>query len=217
MRSPTISHADGECSPCRAAALVQCRSRIAAPAIARRCLHDRRCSPIRIVSAARPDPVVRATAPDLLASTMEECAIMDYADQRSAVAVTPSTLFGLDDRIPRAAPGATGVDRKLRRRSVPGSRCRYAEPGETVLLLPWTHLDVDTPYRAGGPIFVREAARPRVFSNTIPEQQRSRLLSVRATSDGDADRRSPPRMRQMTEHCRTGRSLPCATPSAAPC
>ncbi len=67
----------------------------------------------------------------------------------------------------------------------PGYPCRItledAAPGETLLLLPWTHLDLPTPYRAGGPIFVREAARARaVFRNTVPEQQRSRLLSVRA-------------------------------------
>jgi hypothetical protein len=53
------------------------------------------------------------------------------------------------------------------------------------LLLPLTHLDVDTPYRAGGPIFVREAASASaVFRNEIPEQQRSRLLSVRAYDAG---------------------------------
>ena len=89
-------------------------------------------------------------------------------------------LFGLDD----GALRARGV---LRQRvdGKPGFPCRItlqdADPGEAVLLLPWTHLDVDTPYLAGGPIFVREAARATaVFTNAIPEQQRSRLLSVRA-------------------------------------
>lgn len=66
-----------------------------------------------------------------------------------------------------------------------GLPCRVtledAEPGETVLLLPWRHHDVDTPYRADGPIFVSESARITAVSpNAVPEQQRSRLLSVRA-------------------------------------
>lgn len=104
---------------------------------------------------------------------------MDYVI--SGLPVQPfQRLFGLDD----AALRAHGVVRRIAD-SKPGFPCRVtlqdADPGEAVLLLPWTHLDVDTPYRAGGPIFVREVARATaVFSNTIPEQQRSRLLSVRA-------------------------------------
>lgn len=89
-------------------------------------------------------------------------------------------LFGLDARalerrgIHRQVAGAGG-----------GYPCRItladAAPGESLLLLPWTHLDVDTPYRAAGPIFVREAAAARaVVRNQVPEQQRIRLLSVRA-------------------------------------
>lgn len=67
----------------------------------------------------------------------------------------------------------------------PGFPCRVtlqdAEPGDSVLLLSWRHLDVATPYRADGPIFVSESARATaVWKNAIPEQQRSRLLSVRA-------------------------------------
>ena len=89
-------------------------------------------------------------------------------------------LFGLDD----AALRERGAVRQIAG-SKPGFPCRVtlqdADPGEAVLLLPWTHLDADTPYRAGGPIFVREAAQATgVYTNTIPEQQRSRLLSVRA-------------------------------------
>lgn len=89
-------------------------------------------------------------------------------------------LFGLDD----AALRERGAVRVVADAS-PGYPCRItlqdAEPGERLLLLPWTHLDADTPYRAGGPIFVREAASASaVFRNEIPEQQRSRLLSVRA-------------------------------------
>ena len=67
-----------------------------------------------------------------------------------------------------------------------------AAPGETLLLLNWRHLDADSPYRADGPIFVRESAQATArVRNAIPEQQRSRLLSVRAYDAGgwmrDAD------------------------------
>src|SRR5262245_14667758 len=45
----------------------------------------------------------------------------------------------------------------------PGFPCRVsladAEVGETVVLLPFTHHDVSTPYRGSGPIFVRRDAR----------------------------------------------------------
>jgi hypothetical protein len=67
----------------------------------------------------------------------------------------------------------------------PGFPCRVslvdAEPGEEVILVPFTHHDVGSPYRASGPIFVRvnaQTARPEV--NEIPVLLRSRLLSLRA-------------------------------------
>lgn len=89
-------------------------------------------------------------------------------------------LFALDDDALRER----GIVRQVADKR-PGFPCRItlddAEPGEALLLLPWTHLDADTPYRSGGPIFVREAAKTTgVFRNMVPEQQRSRLLSVRA-------------------------------------
>lgn len=89
-------------------------------------------------------------------------------------------LFGLDD----AALAQRGIARVIAD-GKPGYPCRItledAEPGEPLLLLNWRHLDAATPYRADGPIFVRETAQDtRVLRNTIPEQQRSRLLSVRA-------------------------------------
>jgi hypothetical protein len=69
--------------------------------------------------------------------------------------------------------------------SKPGYPCRVslvdAEPGESLLLLPFTHHDVDTPYRASGPIFVREDARTAVLApDEIPLMLRTRLLSIRA-------------------------------------
>ena len=67
----------------------------------------------------------------------------------------------------------------------PGFPCRVslvdADPGETVLLLPFVHHDVNSPYRASGPIFVREAAgTARPEPGEIPMVLRARLISVRA-------------------------------------
>jgi hypothetical protein len=67
----------------------------------------------------------------------------------------------------------------------PGSPCRVslvdAEVGETVLLLPFTHHDVASPYRGSGPIFVRMGARMAApATGEIPIMFRHRLLSVRA-------------------------------------
>ena len=93
-------------------------------------------------------------------------------------------LFGLsDEELRRHGAKRYVADAK------PGYPCRItlrdAEPGETLLLLNWRHLDVDTPYRSDGPIFVREAALASFEArNQIPEQQRCRLLSVRAHDKG---------------------------------
>lgn len=89
-------------------------------------------------------------------------------------------LFRLGDE-ELAALGA----RRMIVEEKPGAPCRVsladAEVGETVLLLPFAHHDVASPYRGTGPIFVREGvetARPGV--DEIPDMLRSRLLSVRA-------------------------------------
>ncbi len=56
-----------------------------------------------------------------------------------------------------------------------------AAVGEELLLLPFRHHDCRSPYQAAGPIYVRRNAREAYCAvNTIPEQQRRRLLSVRA-------------------------------------
>ena len=56
-----------------------------------------------------------------------------------------------------------------------------AEVGEKVLALSFIHHDVETPYKASGPIFVREFADTVAPSvGEIPEMLRHRLLSVRA-------------------------------------
>jgi hypothetical protein len=66
----------------------------------------------------------------------------------------------------------------------PGYPCRVsladAEVGETVVLVPFTHHDVSSPYRASGPVFIREGvttAYPR--ADEIPSMFRHRLLSIR--------------------------------------
>jgi hypothetical protein len=88
-------------------------------------------------------------------------------------------LFALDD--------AELAERSMRRMiadAKPGFPCRVsledAEPGERLILLPFAHHVAHAPFRASGPIFVREAAREK-FDRTgaAPEQLRGRLLSVR--------------------------------------
>jgi hypothetical protein len=58
---------------------------------------------------------------------------------------------------------------------------REAEPGETLLLLNYTHQPADTPYRASHAIFVREGAdRAYDTIDEVPEPLRLRLISLRA-------------------------------------
>ena len=82
-----------------------------------------------------------------------------------------------------------GVERRIV--ETPNSApCRIslqdAAVGEEVLLFSFPHQAADSPYAATGPIFIRRAAT-RAFDgiNLIPDQQRSRLLSVRAYDDAD--------------------------------
>ncbi|WDE14004.1 DUF1203 domain-containing protein [Thalassomonas haliotis] len=67
----------------------------------------------------------------------------------------------------------------------PGYPCRVslidARVGEQVLALPYSHHDVDSPYRASGPVFVRLNAQSHLPAiNEIPEVVKFRLLSLRA-------------------------------------
>ena len=77
----------------------------------------------------------------------------------------------------------TGAERVLveEPHAAPCRRCLTdADPGETVLLVsydPWT---VSSPYRQPGPVFVHERACTHATPSTLPEQQRRRLLSLRA-------------------------------------
>jgi hypothetical protein len=66
----------------------------------------------------------------------------------------------------------------------PGFPCRVtledAEPGESLLLLPFQHQPAHSPYRASGPIFVREgAAQSFDAANAVPPVLRGRSLSLR--------------------------------------
>lgn len=59
---------------------------------------------------------------------------------------------------------------------------RDSKPEEVSILLNYQHhATVTSPYRASGPIFVRQGVtRSESVLNEVPAQQRSRLLSVRA-------------------------------------
>jgi Protein of unknown function (DUF1203) len=89
-------------------------------------------------------------------------------------------------------------DDELRRRGVerhivetPDSApCRIslqdAKPGEEVLLFSFCHQAAASPYASSGPIFIRrDATRSFDGVDVIPDQQRRRLLSVRAYDDAD--------------------------------
>jgi hypothetical protein len=89
-------------------------------------------------------------------------------------------LYGLSD----AALSARGVTRSIADRK-PGFpdriELRDVEPGESVLLLNYTHQPADTAYRSCHAIFVREgAATAYDRTDEIPEVMRGRVLSLRA-------------------------------------
>jgi hypothetical protein len=94
-------------------------------------------------------------------------------------------LFSLDD----AELRRRGAKRYVAHRK-PGFPCRVslqdAEPGETVILTPYAHQPADSPYKASGPIFVRELARQaEPMVGQVPDLLRLRMLSLRAY-DSDA-------------------------------
>lgn len=94
-------------------------------------------------------------------------------------------LFDLDD----AALAKRGMKR-LRVDAPIGYPCRVtledAPVGEEVLLLPFTHQDSPSPYRASGPIFVRRGiAEARRIVGELPAYLTRQLLSVRAYDDAD--------------------------------
>ena len=90
-----------------------------------------------------------------------------------------SDLVGLSD----AALEARGF-RRMVADSKPGFPCRVsledADPGERVLLINYEHQPAHSPYRATGPIFVRENAMGASDEHAVPSALRCRLLSLRA-------------------------------------
>jgi hypothetical protein len=91
-------------------------------------------------------------------------------------------LFALDE----LELARLGMRRRLAREK-PGYPCRVsledAEVGESLLLLPYEHHAVDSPYRASGPVYVREdAVQARPAPDEVPAFFRHRLLSARAYS-----------------------------------
>lgn len=58
---------------------------------------------------------------------------------------------------------------------------RDADIGDELLLLPYRHLDTDSPYRSSGPIFVRRGATRCVLQpGEIPPYVSQRTMSLRA-------------------------------------
>ena len=92
-------------------------------------------------------------------------------------------LFSLDDNeLTQKGALRLVVDAK------PGFPCRVslqdAEIGERIVLVPFVHHDVDSPYRASGAIFVRETANQiELAQGEIPDVVASRVMSVRAYND----------------------------------
>ena len=63
---------------------------------------------------------------------------------------------------------------------------RDAEPGETLILLNYTHQPADNPYRASHAIFVREGAEtPYDRTDEIPDALRLRQISLHAFDADD--------------------------------
>lgn len=91
-----------------------------------------------------------------------------------------SALFALsDEELARHDAVRMTADKR------PGFPCRIslkdAEIGERLILLNYEHLDAASPYRSRHAIFVSESAtEAHLAVDEVPEQLRSRLLSVRA-------------------------------------
>ena len=94
-------------------------------------------------------------------------------------------LFGLPDE----QLAAKGVKRYIAD-SKPGFpdrvEIRDAEPGESLLLLNYTHQPANTPYNSSHAIFVLESAKERYNRiDEVPEALRLRTLSLRAFDKDD--------------------------------
>jgi hypothetical protein len=91
-----------------------------------------------------------------------------------------TSFFELNDELLTAQKARKMiVDKK------PGFPCRVslvdAEVGEEVILLPYCHHEVSSPYRASGPVFIRKGAVAAALEvNEVPQMLLHRLLSLRA-------------------------------------
>ncbi|HEX5632066.1 MAG TPA: DUF1203 domain-containing protein [Gemmatimonadales bacterium] len=109
---------------------------------------------------------------------------MTTATTTFQVTPLPAEMFAELATLSPAELEARGV-RRVVADSKPGFPCRVslrdAEPGEPLWLLHHVHHDVPGPYRASGPIYVREqAVTATPAPGEIPEMLRHRLLSLRA-------------------------------------
>ena len=112
---------------------------------------------------------------------MNTAAVTTHIFRVSGLPLTPfAPLFALPDE----ELAARGM-RRVVADAYPGFPCRVslvdAQPGETLILLHHLHHDVVGPYRASGPIYVREHATPaEPAPGEVPDLVRRRLLSLRA-------------------------------------
>jgi hypothetical protein len=93
---------------------------------------------------------------------------------------TFQSLFALDGQALAAAGAA-----RVRIAEPHAAPCRIslvdAPPGETLILAPFVHQSALSPYRASGPIFVRQGvARAALEPGDVPDALRRRVLSLRA-------------------------------------
>jgi len=100
------------------------------------------------------------------------------------VVALPMHTFTALAKLSPAELEARGIHRAVADEK-PGFPCRVsledAEPGESLWLLSHVHHDVPGPYRASGPIYVRERAVMAAHApGELPAFLRHRLLSLRA-------------------------------------
>ena len=81
---------------------------------------------------------------------------------------------------------------------------RDAEPGESVLLVNYTHQPADTPFRSSYAVYVREGAETAYGAvGEIPEAMRRRVISLRAFDEEgmliDADLRDGTELEPLIE------------------
>lgn len=113
---------------------------------------------------------------------------MSFETSSFRIHALPAEPFAPLFALPDAELRARGIRRVIAQES-PGYPCRVslqdAAAGESLLLLPHTHHDVDTPYRASGPIYVREiATQAQPAVDEVPALLRSRLISLRGYDAG---------------------------------